>query len=203
MGCLKRRVYPRDVTLNLSEGAPVPTPNVPGESWKEVVHNPYVTWLAFWKDPVNPRQFKYVFLGSESAWKGQSDLEKYEKARKLKEHIEHIRASYRKDFKSSDRKLQQMAVATYLIDVLALRAGHEKEEDEADTVSGSFSGSAAGVAVGGGAHGGPISPSGEGGGIGSTTPRGGFRAQGRAHKGSNAARGSPAGGLLQPQVREH
>ena len=27
-----------------------------------------------------------------------------------------------------------MAVALYFIDVLALRAGHEKEEDEADTV---------------------------------------------------------------------
>jgi len=134
MGCLKRRVYPRDVTLNLSEGAPVPPPPYPGQTWKEVVHNPFVTWLAFWKDPINPKQFKYVFLSAESEWKGQSDLEKYEKARKLKDHIERIRASYTADFKSKDRKLQQMAVATYLIDRLALRAGHEKDEDEADTV---------------------------------------------------------------------
>lgn len=36
------------------------------------------------------------------------------------------------DSKSSDRR--QMAVALYFIDKLALRAGHEKDEDEADTV---------------------------------------------------------------------
>ena len=31
-------------------------------------------------------------------------------------------------------KKRQMAVALYFLDKLALRAGHEKEEDEADTV---------------------------------------------------------------------
>lgn len=31
-------------------------------------------------------------------------------------------------------KTKQMAVALYFIDKLALRAGHEKDEDEADTV---------------------------------------------------------------------
>jgi hypothetical protein len=35
---------------------------------------------------------------------------------------------------SKDRQRQQIGVATYFIDKLALRAGHEKDEDEADTV---------------------------------------------------------------------
>ena len=44
------------------------------------------------------------------------------------------RTAYEKDWVSSTVATQQMAVALYFIDVLALRAGHEKEEDEADTV---------------------------------------------------------------------
>lgn len=52
--------------------------------WKEVRHDNTVTWLAFWNDPINPREFKYVFLAASSALKGLSDKEKYEKARKLK-----------------------------------------------------------------------------------------------------------------------
>ena len=134
MGMYKRRVYPRDITLNLSADAPVPPCPLPGHSWKSVVHDPYVTWLAMWKDPVQPRCYKYIHLAAESSWKGQSDLEKYEKARNLKYHIEAIRAAYTRAFRSTDRKTQQIAVATYLIDKLALRAGHEKDEDEADTV---------------------------------------------------------------------
>lgn len=51
--------------------------------WKDVKHDNTVTWLAFWNDPINPRECKYVFLGAGSALKGQSDKEKYEKARNL------------------------------------------------------------------------------------------------------------------------
>jgi len=52
--------------------------------WKEVKHDNTVTWLAFWNDPINPKEFKYVFLAASSSLKGQSDKEKYEKARLLK-----------------------------------------------------------------------------------------------------------------------
>jgi hypothetical protein len=53
-------------------------------SWKEVKHDNTVTWLAFWNDPINQKDCKYVFLAASSSLKGQSDKEKYEKARKLK-----------------------------------------------------------------------------------------------------------------------
>ncbi|XP_030546644.1 DNA topoisomerase 1 alpha-like [Rhodamnia argentea] len=134
MGKLKRRIRPRDITINIGKGVPVPECPIPGEKWKEVRHDDTVTWLAFWNDPINPKEFKYVFLAASSSLKGQSDKEKYEKARMLKDYIENIRAAYTKDFTSKDAMKRQIAVATYLIDKLALRAGNEKDDDEADTV---------------------------------------------------------------------
>ncbi|KAH0656121.1 hypothetical protein KY290_032972 [Solanum tuberosum] len=134
MGKLKRRIRPNDITINIGKGVPVPECPIPGQRWKEVRHDNTVTWLAFWNDPINPREFKYVFLAASSSLKGQSDKEKYEKARRLKDYIEGIRSAYTKDFTSKDPVKRQIAVATYLIDKLALRAGNEKDDDEADTV---------------------------------------------------------------------
>ncbi|KAK4254398.1 hypothetical protein QN277_009785 [Acacia crassicarpa] len=134
MGKLKRRIRPSDITINIGKDAPIPECPIPGEKWKEIKHDNTVTWLAFWNDPINPKLFKYVFLAASSSLKGQSDKEKYEKARMLKNYIGNIRAAYTKDFTSKDITRQQIAVATYLIDKLALRAGNEKDDDEADTV---------------------------------------------------------------------
>eukprot|EP00879_Flechtneria_rotunda_P005977 GHRR01006285.1.p1 GENE.GHRR01006285.1~~GHRR01006285.1.p1 ORF type:complete len:642 (+),score=176.76 GHRR01006285.1:498-2423(+) len=134
MGKIKQRVYPRDITLNIGKDTPVPTHPYPGQQWKEVRHDNTVTWLAFWKDTVNPREYKYVWLGANSSFKSESDLLKYEKARKLKDYIVDIRKNYTKDWESTDLRRKQMAVAVYFLDKLALRAGHEKDEDEADTV---------------------------------------------------------------------
>ncbi|CAH1439981.1 unnamed protein product [Lactuca virosa] len=134
MGKLKKRIHPSDITINIGKDAPIPECPIPGESWKEIRHDNTVTWLAYWNDPINSKEFKYVFLAASSSLKGQSDKEKYEKARKLKGYIEGIRKAYTKDFGNSDVTKKQVAVATYLIDKLALRAGNEKDDDEADTV---------------------------------------------------------------------
>lgn len=56
-------------------------PNIPGQ-WKGIQHDNTVTWLAHWKENVNGNA-KYVFLSAGSAWKGQSDRAKFEKAREL------------------------------------------------------------------------------------------------------------------------
>nr|BAP76305.1 topoisomerase I [Nothapodytes nimmoniana] len=133
-GKLKKRIRPSDITINIGKDAPIPECPIPGERWKEIRHDNTVTWLAYWADPIKPKEFKYVFLGASSSLKGQSDKEKYEKARMLKDYVQGIRAAYTKDFASRDLTKQQIAVATYLIDKLALRAGNEKDEDEADTV---------------------------------------------------------------------
>ncbi|KAK9051819.1 hypothetical protein SSX86_028447 [Deinandra increscens subsp. villosa] len=134
MGKLKKRIRPSDITINIGKGVPIPECPIPGESWKEIRHDNTVTWLAYWYDPINGKDFKYVFLAASSALKGQSDKEKYEKARSLKLYIEGIRQAYTKDFGNKDVTKRQVAVATYLIDKLALRAGNEKDDDEADTV---------------------------------------------------------------------
>ncbi len=57
-------------------------PNIPGK-WREVIHDNKVTWLANWKENINGN-FKYVFLAASSSLKGQSDMQKFEKARELK-----------------------------------------------------------------------------------------------------------------------
>eukprot|EP00210_Caulerpa_lentillifera_P008213 g7841.t1 len=134
MGKIKKRIYPRDVTINLSKGAPIPEHPYPGQDWRAITHDSTVTWLAYWKDPINPRDSKYVFLSATSTFKSESDLEKFQKARKLKLHIDRIRTKYKEDWNSGDMLKRQMGTALYFIDYLALRAGHEKDEDAADTV---------------------------------------------------------------------
>jgi len=49
-------------------------------------------------------------------------------------HVEAIRKDYRADLKAKLTADRQRATAMYFIDKLALRAGNEKGEDEADTV---------------------------------------------------------------------
>lgn len=80
--CLQLRLYPEDITLNIGQNAPVPEPNMPG-SWGKVIHDNTVTWLAHWKENINGNA-KYVFLAAGSSLKGQSDMQKFEKARELK-----------------------------------------------------------------------------------------------------------------------
>ena len=101
---------------------------------------------------------RYVQLAATSLIKGESDMKKFEKvclrplgrwppgcrlrsrapphpqARELKKHINVIRTDYKKNMQSSDVGEAQLAVTTYLVDKLALRAGGEKDDDLADTV---------------------------------------------------------------------
>jgi DNA topoisomerase IB len=53
MGQLKHRVRPEQVSLNLSEHAPVPRCPVPGHAWSDVRHDPKGQWLATWKENIN------------------------------------------------------------------------------------------------------------------------------------------------------
>ena len=73
-------------------------------------------------------------LNPSSKLKGEKDMQKYEKARMLKSRIDKIRSDYVTDFKSKEMRIRQRSVALYFIDKLALRAGNEKDEDQADTV---------------------------------------------------------------------
>ncbi|XP_071973366.1 DNA topoisomerase I, mitochondrial-like isoform X2 [Engystomops pustulosus] len=132
-GMLKKRILPEDVIINCSKDSKIPVPPT-GHKWKEVRHDNTVTWLASWTENVQG-SVKYVMLNANSKLKGEKDWEKYEVARKLRNHVDRIRRTYREDFKSKEMRIRQRAVALYFIDKLALRAGNEKEEGEtADTV---------------------------------------------------------------------
>jgi len=131
-GMLKRRVMPEDVIINCSKDSDFPSPPE-GHKWKEVRHDNTVTWLASWTENIQ-NQIKYVMLNPSSKLKGEKDMMKYEKARQLKAKIDKIRENYIADFKSKEMRVRQRSVAMYFIDKLALRAGNEKDDDQADTV---------------------------------------------------------------------
>ncbi|KMZ09836.1 DNA topoisomerase 1 isoform X3 [Drosophila simulans] len=132
MGMIKRRIHASDVSINCGKESKVPSPP-PGSRWKEVRHDNTVTWLASWIENVQG-QVKYIMLNPSSKLKGEKDHIKYETARRLDKVIDKIRATYRDEWKSKEMRVRQRAVALYFIDKLALRAGNEKDEDQADTV---------------------------------------------------------------------
>ncbi|ALC48487.1 Top1 [Drosophila busckii] len=132
MGMIKRRIAASDVSINCGKSSHVPKPP-PGQTWKEVRHDSTVTWLASWIENVQG-QVKYIMLNPSSKLKGEKDHIKYETARRLDKVIDKIRATYRDEWKSKEMRVRQRAVALYFIDKLALRAGNEKDEDQADTV---------------------------------------------------------------------
>ncbi|AYV83901.1 MAG: dna topoisomerase 1b [Hyperionvirus sp.] len=132
IGKIKQRIYPEDVTINISPDAPIP-PTLPGHKWASVIHDRTVDWLASWKDPISDKN-KYVWLGAQSDIKAQSDKAKFDLARKLKRKINSIREAIITDMSSTDDHLRQIATAVYLIDTFVLRVGNEKGSDAADTV---------------------------------------------------------------------
>lgn len=132
MGKLKKRIRPEDIIINIGKG--VSRPEAPsGHRWKEVRHDNTVSWLASWTENIM-NNVKYVMLNPSSKAKSMKDFQKYEKARELKEHVDLIRKNYTNDFKAKEMLIRQRAVALYFIDRLALRAGNEKDEEQADTV---------------------------------------------------------------------
>ena len=135
IGRIKRRLYPENFILNLSKDAPIPElPDfLKNHKWGGIVHIRNSYWIASWKDDITDKM-KYVWLSEKSEIKSKSDEEKFEKARKLKKKIKHIREVNNENLKSGDIVKRQIATALYFIDNFALRVGNEKGEMEADTV---------------------------------------------------------------------
>ena len=132
VGKIKKQVFPENVTLNLGKTDPIPlAPS--GYNWGSIVHEHNLEWLARWKDNLT-NKYKYIWFSQEGVYKAQSDLKKYEKARKLHDNIESIRKKYMNDANSTDTVNKQLGTVLYLIDHFGIRVGNEKDEDEADTV---------------------------------------------------------------------
>jgi DNA topoisomerase-1 len=138
LGMIKKRVYPIDVTLNLSKNAPIPNPNINNldgsKKWGDIINDTNVIWLASWKDNISGK-VKYIFTSLESFFKSKSDEDKFDLARNLKKKVNTIRNDYEKQLVEGDIKSKQLATALYFIDHLALRVGSNKDtKEEADTV---------------------------------------------------------------------
>lgn len=135
LGKIKKRIYPEDITLNLSKDAPIPIlPDfLQTHSWGKIVHNRKMEWLASWKDNITGKT-KYLWLANHSDLKASGDQKKFDLARKLKKKIKSIIEINEQNLNSSEIKMRQIATALYFIDKLAIRVGNEKGEDSADVV---------------------------------------------------------------------
>jgi len=127
-GQWKEGATQQDVTLNLSLESPRPEGN-----WAEVVWQPESLWVARWKDKLSDK-LKYVWLSDTAPIKQAREAQKFDKAIELGVNLETVRARIQQDLSNSDDKRKMIATACYLIDVLCLRVGDEKDPDEADTV---------------------------------------------------------------------
>jgi DNA topoisomerase-1 len=134
-GKIKKQIVPEDVTINIGLNDPIPTPPV-GHTWGLIVHDQDSVWLARWTDSIT-NDTKYVMFSAEGRFKGEADLVKYEKARKLQMHITTVREKYMVDASSFNMIKKQLGTVLYLIDHFGVRVGNEKKEEEADTVGAS------------------------------------------------------------------
>jgi DNA topoisomerase-1 len=117
-----------DITLNLSPDAPMP----PGE-WAGRVWQPDSLWVARWEDRLSGKM-KYVWVSDTASIKQDREAQKFKLAQQLAKHIRSVRRAIYADMKAKQPRRRQIATACYLIDVLSLRVGDEKDPDEADTV---------------------------------------------------------------------
>lgn len=128
-GQIKKRLQPSDITLNVSKKF-VPECYTHGKKcrWGKTVENHDVTWIAGWRNPITEKMVYKWIKRIESHFVCAGDMVKFDKARKLDKAIGGIRKKYMKDLKSSSSTTKQLATSVYLLDILAIRPGTEKDE---------------------------------------------------------------------------
>jgi DNA topoisomerase-1 len=102
-GLIKKRIYPEDVTINISKDCPVPKPNLSNHNWGNIVNDQNVIWLATWKDEITNKN-KYIFTSFDSFFKSKSDEHKFDLARQLKKKINKIREEYKNQLFDTNNK---------------------------------------------------------------------------------------------------
>jgi DNA topoisomerase-1 len=117
-----------DVTLNLSPDAPQPEGD-----WAERVWQPESLWVARWEDKLSGR-LKYIWLSDTAPVKQEREAQKFDKAIELHAELDAVREYIQQGLRDRKPRRRMIAMACYLIDVLCLRVGDEKDADEADTV---------------------------------------------------------------------
>lgn len=128
-GRIKGRTMPEDITLNISRDS-VPKCFINGKSckWGKIVEDHEVTWIAAYKHPITGDKNYVNLKRDDSHFVCNDDMEKFDKARALDKNIDKIRKKYTEDLKSEDFSTKELATAVYLLDILAIRPGTEKDE---------------------------------------------------------------------------
>lgn len=128
-GRLRRSVRPEEVTLNMGGTKEKPPSPPAGHRWGGIVHERGSWWLAKWTDPLTGKT-KYVWLAGSSKWKGQSDKDKFDRARAMKGGHKRFRASVDAMMRSSKNSADvQCGLVLHLLDSLALRIGKGRSGD--------------------------------------------------------------------------
>lgn len=117
-----------NITLNLSPDVPQPEGNWAGRIWQQDS-----LWVARWEDKLSGKM-KYVWVSDTASIKQDREAQKFDVAQQLAKRISHVRRSIQEGMNAKQPRRRQIATAAYLIDVLSLRVGDEKDPDEADTV---------------------------------------------------------------------
>jgi len=129
-GRWKEGAREEDVELNLSPDAPKPRGN-----WK-IVWRPDSMWIARWRDKLTDKT-KYVWFSDSSIVKQRKDIEKFDKARKLRRNLARVQRYIWENLNAHELRRRKTATVCFLIDRLKIRVGDEKDPDEADTVGAS------------------------------------------------------------------
>lgn len=129
-GCWKEGACEEDVELNLSPDAPKPR-----GKWK-IVWQPDSMWIARWRDKLTGKT-KYIWFSDSSLVKQRKDIEKFDKARKLRRNLVEVRKHIWENLNADDLRRRKTATVCFLIDRLKIRVGDEKDPDEADTIGAS------------------------------------------------------------------
>ncbi|UCE43652.1 MAG: hypothetical protein JSV57_04655 [Candidatus Bathyarchaeota archaeon] len=130
-GRWKKGPREEDVELNLSPDAARPPGN-----WKAILWQPETMWIARWRDKLTGKM-KYVWFSDSSVLKQRKDIEKFEKARELRQSLTLVQKHILDSLDAQDTKRRKIATVSFLIDRLKIRVGDEKDPDEADTVGAS------------------------------------------------------------------
>lgn len=126
-GRIKRRITAADVTLNLGASTRPPPPG----GWKRVISDPFVDWLASWKDPLLGTT-KYMRLAASSTQEQSTDRDKFDRARRFANvGVRSLMRRVRVDLGSEDAEAAQLATCSYLLERMAIRVGRSDDDDRA------------------------------------------------------------------------
>lgn len=130
-GCWKEGPCEEDVELNLS-----PDARRPKGKWKAIIWQPDAMWIARWQDKLTGKT-KYVWFSDSSVLKQKKDIEKFNKARELRQNLILVQKHIQKNLNAENLKRRKTATVCFIIDKLKIRVGDEKDPDEADTIGAS------------------------------------------------------------------